>query len=101
LSRGSARFITKTERNKKEKMTPSPEEILKAASNPNCLGGRGTGWNRKQLAEWGVPWPPPKGWRTRLEREWKEQNKPDTEFKAWHEMIRRGIQQMYEVTLDT
>jgi hypothetical protein len=25
------------------------------------------GWGRKQLAEWGVPWPPPKGWKDRLE----------------------------------
>lgn len=25
------------------------------------------GFTRKQLAEWGVPWPPPKGWRRRLE----------------------------------
>lgn len=25
------------------------------------------GWTRKQLAEWGVPWPPPKGWRKKLE----------------------------------
>jgi hypothetical protein len=24
------------------------------------------GWNRKQLAAWGVPWPPPKGWRIAL-----------------------------------
>jgi hypothetical protein len=24
------------------------------------------GWTRAQLAEWGVPWPPPKGWRQRL-----------------------------------
>jgi hypothetical protein len=24
------------------------------------------GWTRDQLAEWGVPWPPPKGWRKRL-----------------------------------
>lgn len=26
------------------------------------------GWTRAQLAEWGVPWPPPKGWRARLLR---------------------------------
>ena len=25
------------------------------------------GWTKKQLAKWGVPWPPPKGWRARLE----------------------------------
>lgn len=24
------------------------------------------GWSRKQLAEWGVPWPPPKGWKKQL-----------------------------------
>lgn len=24
------------------------------------------GWTRKTLAGWGVPWPPPKGWRQRL-----------------------------------
>lgn len=24
------------------------------------------GWPRKQLAAWGVPWPPPKGWRRAL-----------------------------------
>jgi len=25
------------------------------------------GWTKKQLAEWGVPWPPPKGWKSELE----------------------------------
>ena len=24
------------------------------------------GWTRAQLAAWGVPWPPPKGWRWQL-----------------------------------
>jgi hypothetical protein len=24
------------------------------------------GWTRAQLAEWGVPWPPPRGWRQAL-----------------------------------
>jgi hypothetical protein len=24
------------------------------------------GWTRQQLAKWGVPWPPPKGWRAKL-----------------------------------
>jgi hypothetical protein len=28
------------------------------------------GWTRAQLAEWGVGWPPPRGWKARLiERE--------------------------------
>ena len=26
------------------------------------------GWTRKTLAGWGVPWPPPRGWRQRLLR---------------------------------
>jgi hypothetical protein len=24
------------------------------------------GWTRAQLAQWGVPWPPPKGWKRAL-----------------------------------
>lgn len=24
------------------------------------------GWTKAQLAEWGVDWPPPKGWRKKL-----------------------------------
>jgi hypothetical protein len=24
------------------------------------------GWTREQLAAWGVPWPPPKGWKQSL-----------------------------------
>lgn len=43
---------------------PSPEEI-EAAMTPNG------GWTRKQLAEWGIPWPPPKNWRERLEWRYK------------------------------
>lgn len=27
--------------------------------------GRG-GWTKRQLAQWGVPWPPPRGWRQAL-----------------------------------
>ena len=25
------------------------------------------GWTKDTLAQWGVPWPPPKGWRRKLE----------------------------------
>lgn len=41
-------------------ITPTPAEI-EAARTP------AGGWTRAQLAEWGVPWPPPKGWRRELE----------------------------------
>ena len=39
---------------------PSPEEIASRANR--------TAFNRATLAEWGVPWPPPAGWRRELER---------------------------------
>lgn len=26
------------------------------------------GWTRETLASWGVPWPPPKGWKLKLSR---------------------------------
>lgn len=43
---------------------PSPDQVLAAQSD------RG-GWTKAQLAEWGVPWPPPKGWRRALEDRWR------------------------------
>lgn len=38
------------------------DEQIDAARTP-----RGA-WSAKQLAEWGVPWPPPRGWRKALLR---------------------------------
>jgi len=43
--------------NKKRK--PTVEEI-EAAKTPKG------GWTKKTLASWGVPWPPPKGWKNEL-----------------------------------
>ncbi|WP_435190027.1 hypothetical protein [Streptomyces sp. bgisy126] len=43
---------------------PSPEEI-EAARTP------AGGWTRDQLAAWGVPWPPPKGWKDELAERWR------------------------------
>ncbi|MFJ6251845.1 MULTISPECIES: hypothetical protein [unclassified Streptomyces] len=42
---------------------PSPEEI-EAARTP------AGGWKRDQLTAWGVPWPPPKGWKDDLVKRW-------------------------------
>jgi hypothetical protein len=39
---------------------PTAEEI-EAGRSP------AGGWTRAQLAQWGVPWPPPKGWKARLQ----------------------------------
>ncbi len=43
---------------------PSPAEIAAAQTAQG-------GWTRDTLAGWGVPWPPPKGWRAKLEAEWE------------------------------
>lgn len=48
---------------------PSPGEI-EAAKTSNGA------WTRAQLAEWGVPWPPPKGWKGELIKRW-EAAQPD------------------------
>ena len=49
---------------------------------------RAGGWTREQLAEWGVPWPPPKGWRRRLER----QVKPRAETNKLREARERAFE---------
>ncbi|WP_344761245.1 hypothetical protein, partial [Micrococcus yunnanensis] len=35
-----------------------------------------TPWTKAQLAAWGVPWLPPKGWRAELEEQWKALGRP-------------------------
>lgn len=41
-------------------MTPISEEEILSARSPKGA------WTRKTLAEWGVPWPPPSGWKACL-----------------------------------
>jgi hypothetical protein len=60
---------------------PSPDEILA------CRTSRGA-WTRRQLAEWGVPWPPPRGWKRALESKWYRQN-PDAVRPAPQEIVLR------------
>ena len=50
-------------------------EEIEAARTPNG------GWTRETLASWGIPWPPPKGWRKDLvERSRRiDAGHPDTE----------------------
>lgn len=43
---------------------PSPEEI-EAVKTPKGA------WTRAQLAEWGVPWPPERGWKDELIERWE------------------------------
>jgi hypothetical protein len=43
----------------------SPDEIWQKRT---AAGG----WTKATLAEWGVAWPPPAGWKRRLEQAWYE-----------------------------
>lgn len=49
---------------------PSPQDILDARS-PKAKRAGTDAWTAITLATWGVPWPPPAGWRARLEFEWR------------------------------
>lgn len=42
-----------------------PELPLSAADIDAAKSAAG-GWSKATLARWGVPWPPPKGWRKTL-----------------------------------
>lgn len=42
-----------------------PDSEIVAAMTPKG------GWKATQLAEWGVPWPPPRGWREKLVSNYK------------------------------
>ncbi len=44
-------------------MIPSPEMV----EQYRTANG---GWRREDLGRWGVPWPPPHGWREQLKRKW-------------------------------
>jgi hypothetical protein len=39
------------------------------ASEINAARSPNGGWTRETLAGWGIPWPPPRGWRRKLLRE--------------------------------
>jgi hypothetical protein len=50
---------------------PTDEEIMAARS---AAGG----WTRETLASWGVPWPPPAGWKAAITTEPSAPRRPDT-----------------------
>ena len=59
-------------------MSPTQQEIEDARTPKG-------GWTKKTLAEWGIPWPPTKGWRQRLIRE-SERARPNDEDRASKEL---------------
>jgi hypothetical protein len=44
---------------------PSPNDTEREIARRQTKGG---GWTRKTFKEWGLPWPPPKGWKQDLVR---------------------------------
>jgi hypothetical protein len=58
--RGQA--TARTQEDESSTTLPSPEEIEAAKT-------RRGGWSRATLAAWGVPWPPPRGWRHALQKQ--------------------------------
>lgn len=44
---------------------PKPQRLLTAADIDAAKTEKG-GWTKETLASWGVPWPPPPGWRRQL-----------------------------------
>ncbi|MFI6955529.1 hypothetical protein ACIBJI_18865 [Nocardia sp. NPDC050408] len=51
---------------------PAIEVAVKPPATPDEINAARTprgGWTRDQLAEWGVPWPPPRGWQEKLLRQ--------------------------------
>jgi hypothetical protein len=45
---------------------PAPKPVIIKPSLAEVMSKEGSGWTAKQLAQWGVPWPPPTGWIERL-----------------------------------
>ena len=53
------------------KLDTAATELLKRVPSPAAVDAcktRAGGWSRAQLAEWGISWPPPQGWKDRLRR---------------------------------
>lgn len=47
-------------RNSRHRLRARAEDRIRAGRTPTG------GWSRERLADWGVAWPPPKGWKERL-----------------------------------
>lgn len=49
------------------------------------------GFTRRQLAEWGVPWPPPAGWKQRLLDGPPDNPSPIRPHLSAHELLRQVV----------
>ena len=46
--------------------TAPNDPVIPTAAEIEAARTPAGGWTKAQLAAWGVPWPPPKGWRQDL-----------------------------------
>ena len=71
---------------------PPPDGLYAPAPSPAEVAAAGTssrgGWSAERLAAWGVPWPPPKGWRDELAR--RHGLGLDVEPLPWHGRKKRN-----------
>ena len=67
-----------------DRETVEMTKTLTEAEMEAAKGPKG-GWSRKTLAEWGVPWPPPKGWRRKLLG--KTPREPQTPKPKWKDTV--------------
>lgn len=68
LSRNQRREAARRRLARGEFTLPSPDEVARV------LGPSGAGASALDFAEWGIAWPPYKGWRFDLERRWYAAN---------------------------
>ncbi|UIY28739.1 hypothetical protein LZK73_18610 [Neorhizobium galegae] len=57
-------------RKSSKKLKAGPLDGITAAVSPQAIEAAMTpkgGWKAAQLAQWGISWPPPTGWRRKLE----------------------------------
>lgn len=68
------RLTNKQRKAMKAKVAAGRTAVAKAPPSPDQIAAARTpagGWTRETLAGWGVPWPPPSGWREGLRRSYE------------------------------
>jgi hypothetical protein len=49
-----------------QKQSVRPAPVIFTVAQIEAAKTTNGGWTKKQLAAWGIPWPPPKGWKQTL-----------------------------------
>ena len=67
------------------------KDVARAAPSPAEVDGRAGHHDAMQLAAWGVPWPPPKGWKAGLAELWRRQQEAAPEAGAEPQDQRKAL----------